>query len=397
MNSLNTDFLIIGAGVVGLSLGRALLMNNPKISVHVIEKEAAIGMHASGRNSGVIHAGFYYSPDSLKAKLTRKGNLKLHDFLEKKNVPYKNCGKVVVASNSQEQKLIFDLYDRGMRNDVPLKIIDRAELKKIEPQAKTFEYALWSPSTSVANPKKVIDALAEDFKELGGHIILEEKITSFEKKAVLSTNYKIYYEELINCAGLYADQIAHKFGEGLEYEILPFKGLYWYAPNLKGKFSCHIYPTPHPKNPFLGTHLTVTEAGDVKIGPTAIPALWRENYRGMDSYDKREMFDILKIFPKFIFSKKHNALNLLISEIPKYNKKLMVSQARKIIPTLNSSDFTILGKPGIRAQLFNKKEAQLEMDFVVRKTDNSLHILNAVSPGWTSALSFADYIVEQYF
>jgi (S)-2-hydroxyglutarate dehydrogenase len=396
MTNFSSDYLIIGGGVVGLAIAREIKLRDKSKSVTVLEKEPKLGLHASGRNSGVIHAGFYYSPDSLKAKLTRQGNVLLHEFLNEKDVPIKNVGKVVVTTSEEQVATLEELYRRGVANGVPLEVLDEKQLKELEPNTKTVEKALWSPTTSVADPYSLVAALERDLLEQKVEIFLSEKVLSISDKAVKTENNIFSYGHLINAAGLYADKIAHQLGVGLQYDMLPFKGLYWYAPKLKNTIHHHIYPVPDPRNPFLGVHLTVTVNGDVKIGPTAIPALWREDYGGLSGFKLSELWQIALDLPRFLVSPHHNAMSLIASEVPKYSRRHLVNQAKKLVPALKQNDFDKKGKIGVRAQLFDKKAKKLEMDFVVESELNSTHILNAVSPAWTTSLSFARYVTDEY-
>ena len=231
MSEKTCDYLIIGAGIIGLAIAREILLNQKNAKVIVVDKEKEVGLHASGRNSGVLHAGFYYSPDSLKAKLTRDGNFLLRQFCKENDVEVKNVGKVVVTKSELEEERLKDLYDRGIKNGVEIEIVDKKVLKELEPRAKTFEKALWSPNTGSASPLKVIKAMEKSLISLGGQILLKESFVRVESNEVILQNQKITANHIINCAGLYADKVAHKFGFGHKYRMLPFKGLYWYAPN----------------------------------------------------------------------------------------------------------------------------------------------------------------------
>lgn len=375
MTSHTFDFLIIGGGVVGLAIAREIALRDKTKSVAVLDKESELALHASGRNSGVIHAGFYYSPDSLKAKLTRQGNILLHEFLEQKNVPVKNVGKVVVTTNDKQVKTLEELYQRGLANGVPLEILTEQELQKLEPNTRTVSKALWSPTTSVANPESLVQALESELNNLGVKVILSEKVIGITKKIVNTEKNSYSFGHLVNAAGLYADKIAHKMGFGLQYDMLPFKGLYWYAPRLKNTIHHHIYPVPDPRNPFLGVHLTVTVNGEVKIGPTAIPGFWREDYGGISNFKFSELVQVLSDLPRFLVSPHHNAWSLVASELPKYSRKYLVKQAKKLVPALAQADFNQKGKIGVRAQLFDRKAKRLEMDFVVESDINSTHVL----------------------
>ena len=211
---------------------------------------------------------------------------------------------------------------------------------------------------------------------------------------VLADGRRITCRHIVNAAGLYADSIAHGCGVGLDYAILPFKGLYIYGDQTAPPLGRHVYPVPDPRNPFLGVHLTVTLQGRVKIGPTAIPALSRMNYTKFGGIRRDELFDMVSTLPKFLMSPHHDGLGLIRSEVPKYLRRILVRQAASLVPTASVSSFREWGKSGIRAQLFNLKERRLEMDFVVKEAPFQTHVLNAVSPAWTSSLSFGEYVAE---
>jgi len=393
--SKNYDLVLIGGGVVGLAIADAWLSRNPQDSLLILEKEQEIAFHASGRNSGVLHAGFYYAPDSLKAKLTRGGNEKLRQFCHERNIPIVEAGKVVVTKNESEIPALEKLYSQGLANGCMLELIDESQLAEIEPLAKTHRKALWSPLTAVSSPIGVTKALADRVVEKGGEIRLSANATGAGPGYVtVAGSEKILAGHIVNTAGVYADRVAHWFGVGDEYKMMPFKGLYLYGNWEKGRMKRHVYPVPDARNPFLGVHTTVTVDGDVKIGPTAIPAFWREEYGDFSAFSFGEMAEILALFPKFFFSKHHNVPGLIKSEFPKYIKSHLVKQVQAIVPSVKVKDFQTKGRPGIRAQLLHVPTGKLEMDFVVKSGEKSTHVLNAVSPAWTSALAVGEYVVE---
>lgn len=379
-----TDFLIIGAGVVGITTALSLKKTYPDAKISVLEKEPTLGCHASGRNSGVIHAGFYYSPDSLKAKMTRAGNIAMKAFCEENNIPMNGCGKLVVARNEDEKDTLTILKERGDANGVPLELISAADAKKIEPRVKTFESALWSPTTASVDPNQVLSAIAQKATQLGVEIHYNSK------------DYKQYNAGYtINAAGLYADKIAQDFGFSKSYRILPFKGLYLYSDEPTGAIKTHIYPVPNIKNPFLGVHFTLTTDNHLKIGPTAIPCLWREQYQGLDNFKFNELMEIGQRQLGLLFRGGFDFRSLAIEELKKYYRPHLVAQAAELLEGIQPSQYTRWGKPGIRAQLMNIEAHTLEMDFVMEGDNRSLHILNAVSPAFTCAFPFADRIVER--
>lgn len=394
MSDPTADLVVIGGGVVGLALADAWLARNPTDSVVVYDKEDHLAAHASGRNSGVLHAGFYYAPDSLKARLTRDGNRMLREFCAERGVPVRETGKVVVTTSEEQLPSLMTLLERGQANGVELELIDEDGLAELEPLARTVDKALWSPSTAVASPAAVVDALADRVRDRGGRVELTSPVTGAGPGWVMSLrDGRVKAGHVINAAGLYADTVAHWFGFGAEYRMLPFKGLYWYGNWEPGRLQRHVYPVPDPRNPFLGVHLTVTVDGRAKIGPTAIPALWREDYGGVDRINTREVWDVARTFPRFLTSKHHDVPGLLRTEFPKYSRTHLVNQAATLVPSVRPQDFTEKGKPGVRAQLLHVPTGKLEMDFVVEGDDQSTHMLNAVSPAWTSSLAVADYVV----
>lgn len=390
------DVAVVGGGIVGLALADAWLALNPTARVLVLDKEPTVGLHASGRNSGVLHAGFYYAPDSLKAQLTRRGNQQLREFCNERGVPIVESGKVVVAQSYEEVPRLQQLYERGVANGCTLEVIDERQLAELEPLAKTHGKALWSPLTAVSSPVGVTQELANRVLERGGDIRLGSLVTNAGPGWVeVSGTERIAVGHVINAAGLYADRVAHWFGVGTDYRMMPFKGLYWYGNWPKGALKRHVYPVPDSRNPFLGVHVTVTVDGLAKLGPTAIPAFWREDYGNFTGVVPSEIWQIASLYPRFLTSKHHDVPGLLKTEFPKYVRSNLVKQAQALVPSVQTRDFKTKGRPGIRAQLFHLPTRKLEMDFVVESGDQSTHILNAVSPAWTSALAVGEYVVAR--
>ena len=389
------DVAVIGGGIVGLALADAWLAAHPGSQVLVLDKEERLAEHASGRNSGVLHAGFYYAPDSLKAQLTRRGNQMLRAFCEERGVPVHEVGKVVVTTSPEQVPQLDELYARGQANGVPLEMVDEAGLRELEPLARTHGRALWSPSTAVADPVSVVEALAARVRERGGEVRLGTPVVEAGPGWIRTPYQRIEVGHTINAAGLYADRVARWFGVGEDYAMLPFKGLYWYSNWPAGRLQRHVYPVPDPRNPFLGVHLTVTVSGRAKVGPTAIPSLWREDYRGVRGIRPSEMASIAKLYPRFLRSPHHDVPGLVRTELPKYSRRHLVSQASALVPSVSAQDFRERGRVGVRAQLLHVPSGRLEMDFVVRPGERSTHVLNAVSPAWTSSLAMAEWIVER--
>jgi (S)-2-hydroxyglutarate dehydrogenase len=391
-----TDVLVIGGGIVGLAIADELLRVHPDLDVEIHDKETSLAQHASGRNSGVLHAGFYYSPDSMKARLTRVGNSLLREFCAERGVAVRDVGKVVVTRSAEELPLLHDLYERGVTNGVELEVIDERRLVELEPLARTHEQALWSPTTGSADPMAVITALGARVQERGGRVVLGSSVRAAGPGWVTTSEGYRSVGHVVNAAGLHADTVGRWFGVGEEYRMLPFKGLYWYGSWPAGRLQRHVYPVPDPRNPFLGVHLTVAADGRAKIGPTAIPALSREAYSGVAGLSAGEAWQVARTLPRFLASPHHDAKSLIASEMPKYLHSHLVKEAAQLVPSVRPEDFRTKGRAGIRAQLFDTRRNRLEMDFVVRPGPRSTHVLNAVSPGWTTALAMAREVVADW-
>jgi len=389
------DFLIIGSGVIGVAIALSLSNKYPHASIIVLEKEAAPGAHASGRNSGVLHAGFYYSNDSLKARFTRDGNQELNAFCKSRNLSLNECGKLVVAKNEVEDQALDTLFERGQQNGVTLEILSEKEAKEIEPRVKTWKRALYSPTTAVVDPLEVLNALVQQASEQGVRFEYGVRYLSFDDDIVSATSGRFAAGYVVNTAGLYADKVAQDFGFGQGYYLLPFKGIYLYGNTESGSFKTNIYPVPDPRHPFLGVHFTLTVAGGVKIGPTAIPAFWPEQYGWLSGFRLEEFLQTTGRHLKLMVTGDPLFRELANEEIKKHSRHYLVSQASKLSERVNTGNFKQWGRPGIRAQLFNKKTQRLETDFVIEGNEKSMHILNAVSPAFTCSLPFSRYVVDK--
>jgi L-2-hydroxyglutarate oxidase LhgO len=387
--------MVVGGGIVGLSIARELKRRHPKASVALVEKEPECGLHASGRNSGVIHAGFYYTADSLKAKFTRDGNRWLTDYCAEKKIPVNKCGKLVVARDASELPQLDELLRRGKANGVTLQSITAAEARAIEPRVKSFERAIFSPSTSTADPTQVVQAVRAD--AIADGIAIHQATAYLGRTNGRVTTSKGDFEVgyLVNAAGLYADRVARDFGFSEDYRILPFKGIYLYSEEPAGALRTNVYPVPDLRNPFLGVHFTVLVDGRAKIGPTAIPAFWREQYKGLGNFKFSEFVEIIFRDLGLMFFSGFDFKRLAVEETMKYFRARLVSLASSLLEVVKLQVYRHWGKPGIRAQLLNIRTKKLEMDFVIQGDAKSLHVLNAVSPAWTCAFPFAKYVCDQ--
>jgi L-2-hydroxyglutarate oxidase len=395
MSIKTIDFIVIGAGVIGINIALSLKKRFPESQITIIEKESQPGLHASGRNSGVLHAGFYYTADSMKARFCKEGNQRLTEYCLDRSLPINRCGKLVVTKDASELSSLDELLTRGKNNGVQLFELSEKEAIEIEPNVKTFQKAIFSPTTATVSPKHVMESLIHDVKDAGIDILVNTAFLSHEGKKIVTSKGNIEAGYVINAAGLYADKIAIDYGFSQDYRILPFKGLYLYASETNSGIKTNIYPVPDLKYPFLGVHFTLDVLGNTKIGPTAIPALWREQYEGMENFDSREMMEIL-IRDSSLFLRNHFGFrNVAINELRKSSKNQMIKLASEMLNGLSKSSFNHWGKPGIRAQLVNIRENKLEMDFKHEGDKRSFHVLNAVSPAFTCSMPFSDFLVEE--
>lgn len=389
------DFLVIGAGIIGLSVALELRKSFPASSVLVVEKEKAVAEHASGRNSGVLHAGFYYSSDSLKAKFCRTGNLKLRQLIKDNSLPLRETGKVVVAKNNEELEYLHKLYERGIENGVDIQLKSENELKAYEPLAVTFKNFIWSPTTATSDPLAVSQVILDKLIQLGGEVLFSAEV-DFRDGITLVNKKPITAGLVINSAGTGALKIAHMNDAGQRYSQLPILGSYKTTSSNNLGLRTLVYPVPNPKNPFLGVHFTVAVDGQIKIGPSAVPTIGREFYKFGDKFDLNDIASgarsinamALKAFP--VLSQ------LLIQELPRAQAKIILKEGEKLVPAAGTVSDWHKKRPGIRAQLIDLQTGQFEMDFKVEKNSNFIHILNAVSPGWTASIPFAEWIVSEY-
>ncbi|HSJ07361.1 MAG TPA: L-2-hydroxyglutarate oxidase [Longimicrobiales bacterium] len=400
------DVVVVGGGVVGLAIATAVRKRWTDARVTLLEKERDVGLHASTRNSGVLHAGFYYAADSLKARLTRQGRDRLAAFCDEHGIPVRRCGKLVVARNQDETATLEELARRGATNGVPVELVTEDDARRIEPRARTHGQALFSPTTASVEPAAVVAALAREAERTGVEVRTGVRVIGVRDPGgtgarqspagwtLRTTVGDVPAGYVINAAGLYADRIAHAFGFGRCYRILPFRGVYLHADGSVA-LSTHVYPVPDLRNPFLGVHFTVTAGGHTKIGPTAMPALWREHYGGVGRFNAREMVEVVSREALLLARNDFGFRALAAEEVPKYFRAQLVRRAAELVPGIHPGQFREWGRPGIRAQLLDTRTRRLEMDFVFHGDARSFHVLNAVSPAFTCCLSFADFALER--
>ena len=390
------DFAIIGGGVMGLSLGLKLLEHSSSLKVVILEKESNFGEHASGRNSGVLHSGIYYNPDSLKAKFCKIGNLEIKKICKSENLFLNECGKVIVSQDSKEDTELFRIANRARKNNIDIEILEKKYLQKFEAKAKTNDYFIWSPSTAVVSPREIINHLKSKFVKYGGRFELHREVSIKESNSELYINQKgISANFIINAAGGGALKIAKKLGVGTEFSMLPIMGSYLVNKEHENfNFNSLIYPVPNPVNPFLGVHLTLNSNNQIKIGPSAIPTLGGYQYGIKPNFEVKDISEIIKCIKALYLSKSINLKNLVRTEFPNMHKNVMISKAQQLINIPLKVDQWEWHSSAIRSQLIDLTLKKFEYDFVIKNYLNSTHLLNVVSPGFTCSIPFSEWIIS---
>ena len=396
MESRDYDVVIIGGGIVGLSAAMHLKQGKfSRARVAVVEKESGLAVHQTGHNSGVMHSGIYYRPDSHKARFCVTGLQALLRFCDEYEIEYQQCGKVIVALSEDELPRLQNLYERGVANGVKgLEMIGPEQLKEVEPHAAGIR-ALWAPFTGIIDYRKVSTAYADRFQQAGGDIFTDapvRNITRHRDGLVLQTPAgSLKAKHVINCAGLYADRVAEMMGEKVDVRIIPFRGEYFtLRPESHHLVRGLIYPVPDPRFPFLGVHYTRTIHGQVEAGPNAVLALRREGYRKTD-WNLGESLGAFT-FPGFWkMSAKYWKVGM--NEMRRsYSKNLFVRDLQRLLPEIQAEDLAP-GGSGVRAQAVSRAGVLLD-DFSIIRGVEAIHVLNAPSPGATSSLAIGSHIAD---
>lgn len=389
------SLLVVGAGVVGLSLARELLARG-HTDILIIDKEPEPGRHASGRNSGVLHAGIYYAPDSLKARTCRAGHELLKAYCLERGLPLLPCGKVIVTTSETDEERLDGLFARATANGAKAALLDRKELAAHEPHAKTLRRALHSPETAVIEPRAVLDSFCADIRASGKAALSfgTRWLGLAGPRRVLTSEGEIGYERLINCAGAYADQVAHAFGLARDLALTPYLGGYKKLDSAKNHLvRGNIYPVPDPRNPFLGVHFTKSVRGEVYAGPTARPVFGREHYGGAAGIGAEAPAILLRNLRLMAANKA--VREAAVAEVLKLLPGRFFEDAQKLLSGIAPSDLHPCAKAGIRPQLVRVSKAELVMDFHMERTADSLHVLNAISPAMTASMAFAKLLADQ--
>ncbi|MBT8066198.1 MAG: L-2-hydroxyglutarate oxidase [Gammaproteobacteria bacterium] len=390
------DYVIIGGGIVGLSTAWQLKQRQPDSHVLLLEKEAQVASHQTGHNSGVIHAGVYYAPGSLKAKFCKAGMAATIEFCETHEIPYEQCGKLLVATSVVELERMHALYERSIENGLDVELIDADELHRREPNVEGVG-AFLVKSTGIVDYRKICVRMAELFEALGGEVKLQTSVTDLEEgpqsvTVSTSTGQTIETRFLISCAGLMADRVTRMLGIKTDFQIVPYRGEYYQLPEQMSAIVGHlIYPIPDPDLPFLGVHLTRMIDGSVTVGPNAVQGWKREGY-GALNFSLRDVVDMVR-FPGFWRVAAKNFKTGIAETWDSFWKPGYLKRVQKYCPSIQLKD--LLPYPaGIRAQAV-LKDGTLVHDFLFADSARSLHVCNAPSPAATSAIPIGNYICDK--
>jgi L-2-hydroxyglutarate oxidase len=398
---LTSDYLIIGAGIVGITIALELKRRYPEAKIHIIEKEPELGRHSSGRNSGVLHSGIYYPPSTLKAEVCKQGALEMKAFHKDHKLRLRECGKLLVVVDIQDAPQLEMLAQRAQQHGISIEELDEQQLREMEPEARSASSrGLYVPSTAVGDPAAVMSILRDQLASNSVMLTYNARLVAVDaakRRARLTTGESLQYGHAINTAGLYADKVAHQFGCGKRYTLLPFKGIYWKLnPASDIAFNHLVYPVPDLRVPFLGVHTTTTVDGNTYLGPTAVPAFGRENYSGIQGVQPSEAASISALLVKQYAANRDGFRRLAWQEGRRYFKRWFAQAAQAIAPNIKPEHLQPTNKVGIRAQMYDRQERRLVNDFLIEQGVHSTHILNAISPAWTSAFPFSRHVCDNY-
>ena len=390
------DVAVIGAGIIGLATAMRLVGERPGLRVVVLDKETSIAQHQTGHNSGVIHAGIYYAPGSMKAEFCARGGRELRQYCDERGIPYDLCGKVVVAVNDSEIPGLHELHRRGTANGAEgLELIGPQRLREIEPHAAGVS-ALHSPNTGIVDFARVSESYARDFMESGGELVLGSAVTDAVPDGaavrLLTSRGDVGARYVINCAGLHADRIARRMGADEGIRIVPFRGEYFsLRAERLSMIRGLIYPVPDPSMPFLGVHFTRRIGGGVEAGPNAVLALSREGYSKF-SFNLRDALETFGFAGFWRMSATHWRIGVS-EQYRSLSKAVFLKSLQRLVPGIGSADLTEPGS-GVRAQAVDKS-GRLLQDFSIVQSPRAIHVLNSPSPGATSSLTIGRHIAAQ--
>lgn len=393
----DTDVVVVGAGIVGLAVAAELVRRDPARHVTVLDKESSPAQHQSGRNSGVVHAGVYYTPGSAKSRLVASGRELLERFCAEHSVPYEVCGKLIVATQHGELDRLDQLHQRATANGVPCRRVDAAGCRELEPHVEALA-GLHVPSTAITDYSRVADALAEQLRASGVQLLLGQEVCTIRQLAdgrgLLvgdAHGASLRTRRLVNCAGLHSDLVARAAGCSPGVSIVPFRGEYHQlSPERTGWVRSLVYPVPDPRWPFLGVHLTRMLDGEVHVGPNAVLALGREHYDGPARLG--EATDTLRTAGLVRLAARYGRTGLAEWAAAR-SARLTLRAVRRLLPELEAGDLQP-ATAGIRAQAL-RPDGTLVDDFAFAESPHAVHVLNAPSPAATASLAIARHVVDR--
>ena len=389
------DLIVVGGGLVGLATAYKIQQSYPEKSILLLEKEEKLAFHQSGRNSGVLHSGLYYTPGSYRAINCVNGRKQLVEFAKENNINHDVCGKIVLAVDEKEKAKLPELLKRGEANGlIGLKLINEKEIKEIEPHAKGIA-AIWVPETGIIDYKEVASCLANKIVEINSQskILTSCEVLDYNDKEVITSQGVFNGSNFIFCGGLFSDRLAKKDNLNLDLKIVSFRGEYYQLKeHSKHKVRNLIYPVPNPEFPFLGVHFTRMTDGEIECGPNAVFTFKREGYNKGD-FSLKDTIESLTYLPIWKLFFKHWRFGL--NEYKRsYSKRLFLNQLNRMMPDLTMDDIEP-GRAGVRAMALGQ-DGDIIDDFRIVKNGKNIHVLNAPSPAATACLSIGDHILENY-
>jgi len=389
------DFVIVGGGIIGASTALSIIKLNPKKKILLLEKEKSFAFHQTGHNSGVIHAGVYYEPGSLKAKFCKRGLEETIKFCKQHNIPYSQCGKILVATSKDELNRMQSLYERCQKNNIDASLLSKQELYKLEPDINGLG-AILVKSTAIVDYQAITNKMANQYESLGGEFLLNTEVKNIDESLdsinIKTDNENIKARYLINCAGLMSDRIVNMLGIKTDFRIVPFRGEYYKLKSNMNSIVKHlIYPIPDPELPFLGIHLTRMIDGTITVGPNAVLGFKREGY-GRYNFNLKDVAEMLsfKGFYKVISTNIISGLKELLNS---FHKASYLKQVQKYCPKIKLDDLEPY-PAGIRAQAV-LNDGTLVHDFLFTNSKRSIHVCNAPSPAATSAIPIGEYVANK--
>ncbi|MDC0198131.1 L-2-hydroxyglutarate oxidase [Candidatus Thioglobus sp.] len=389
------DYVVLGGGIVGVSTALSLIDKHPDKKILLIDKESSFAKHQTGHNSGVIHSGVYYQPGSLKAQFCREGLKETINFCSINNIPYEQCGKLLVATNQVELKRMHELHERSKSNEISVEVLDQKQLNEIEPNIMGIS-ALFVKSTGIVDYKLITKKMSEEFESKGGEFLLNSEVVSLEedkeKIKIITSSESLNTKYLICCAGLMADRVARLLNIKINFQIIPFRGEYFRLPIKHNSLIKHlVYPIPDPDLPFLGVHLTKMIDGTITVGPNAVLGFKREGYNKLN-FSLRDTIEFLS-FKGFHRVIKKNLKSGIYEMKNSIFKQGYLKEVQKYSPNIKINDLEPY-PAGIRAQAV-LEDGTLVHDFLFAESKRSIHVCNAPSPAATSAIPIGKYITKK--